>query len=52
MLYNSSQAANNRDRSGGALQFAAPIIANGNVYAGSQTKVTAWGLLSKTPTAP
>ena len=51
MLYNSSQAANNRDVPGGAVKFATPIIANGKVYVGSQFKVSAFGTISTTPTA-
>jgi len=51
MLYNSNQAPNSRDRSGGAVKFTSPIVANGKVYAGSQTQVTAWGVMSGTPTA-
>lgn len=51
MLYNSNQAANSRDQSGGGVKFTAPIVANGKVYAGSQFKVTGWGQISSTPTA-
>jgi hypothetical protein len=51
MLYNSSQAANNADVPGGAVKFATPIIANGKVYVGSQFKVSAYGTISRTPTA-
>jgi hypothetical protein len=51
MLYNSNQAANNRDIPGGAVKFATPIVANGKVFVGSQLKVSAYGAISTTPTA-
>src|SRR5260370_40532922 len=44
-LYNSSQAPNNRDASGGALHFDVPTIANGKVYVGTQNELVIYGLL-------
>jgi hypothetical protein len=50
MLYNSNQAANNRDVPGGAIKFAVPIVANGKVYVGSASAVSAFGELGSLPT--
>ena len=51
-LYNSAQAANNRDRLAGAVKFAVPTVANGKVYVGTNGQVSAFGLLSTAPTTP
>ena len=51
MLYNSNQAPSQRDVPGGAVKFSAPIVANGKVYVGSQGKVSAFGVITNTPTA-
>jgi outer membrane protein assembly factor BamB len=44
-LYNSSQAANNRDRLGNASHFGVPTVMNGKVYVGTTTGVVVYGLL-------
>jgi hypothetical protein len=46
-LYNSNQAGGNRDQFGQASHFGTPMIANGKVYLGTTTNVTAFGLLGK-----
>lgn len=43
-LYNSNQAANSRDQFSGN-KFITPMVANGKVYVGAQSSVTAFGLL-------
>jgi len=45
-LYNSAQAATNRDRLANGVKFTSPIVANGKVYVGNQYSVSVFGLLS------
>ncbi|HZQ93684.1 MAG TPA: pyrrolo-quinoline quinone [Candidatus Sulfotelmatobacter sp.] len=44
-LYNSNQAANNRDHFGSGNKFITPTIANGKVYVGTTNGVGVFGLL-------
>jgi hypothetical protein len=44
-LYNSSQAANNRDQIGPGNKFITPTIADGKVFVGTQKSVAVFGLL-------
>lgn len=44
-LWDSTQAANNRDQAGNAVKFVPPTIANGKVYVGTRTEVDVFGLL-------
>jgi hypothetical protein len=45
-MYNTSQAALNRDRLANGVKFTLPIVANGKVFAGNQRQVSVLGLLS------
>jgi hypothetical protein len=45
-LYNSSQAAGNRDRLASGTKFAVPTVADGKVFAGNSNSVSVFGLLS------
>ena len=45
-LWNSAQAANNRDKAGNAVKFSTPTISNGKVYVGTSSEVDAYGLLN------
>ncbi|MBV8495852.1 MAG: PQQ-binding-like beta-propeller repeat protein [Gammaproteobacteria bacterium] len=44
-LYNSSQAANGRDRFGAGNKFITPVIADGQVFVGAQNGVAVFGIL-------
>jgi outer membrane protein assembly factor BamB len=46
-LYNSNQAANERDQFGTASHFGTPLIINGKVYVGTNNSVAVFGLLGK-----
>ncbi len=45
-LYNSNQAANNRDQFGEGNKFIVPTVANGKVYVGTTNGVGVFGLLT------
>jgi len=50
LLWDSSQAANSRDKAGNAVKFATPTISNGKVYVGTSSEVDVYGLLSTAAT--
>ena len=47
-LYNSGQAAGNRDQLGAGVKFAVPTVADGKVFVGSSNSVSVFGLLAGT----
>ena len=44
-IYNSNQAANNRDQFGAGNKFITPTVADGKVFVGTQNSVAVFGLL-------
>ena len=44
-IYNSNQAPQQRDRMGKGLKFTLPTVANGKVYAGTETRLDVFGRL-------
>jgi hypothetical protein len=44
-IYNSTQAANNRDQFGNGNKFITPMVVNGKVFVGTPTGVAVFGLL-------
>jgi hypothetical protein len=44
-IYNSTQAASNRDQFGVGNKFITPTIADGKVFVGTQNSVAVFGLL-------
>ncbi len=47
-LYNSTQAAGNRDRLANGTKFAVPTVADGKVFVGNSNSVSVFGLLAGT----
>jgi len=47
LLYDSGMVANGRDTLGTIGHFATPTVANGHVYAGTQTQLVTYGLFSQ-----
>jgi outer membrane protein assembly factor BamB len=45
-LWNSTQAAANRDQAGTGVKFSVPTIANGKVYIGTGNEIDVYGLLT------